>query len=444
MEKTLHYTYIPGCHLSIGAEETFLDADKIHTINALITIKCDPAPPRNRITDSHFIIVLDTSESMKGNKLAMMKSYITYFLKNLEKCCFVTLIQFASKVNVLTLAPVRTDADGIEFLIGRVNTLCANGYTNITGAVRAALNIVSDGAVLCTLPHIILFTDGRHNEGPSWKKLFAEDFATAAIHTFSIGSEPDATQLIRIANQSAGGHYSHIQGTGDVTAFGTFIGLLKSQIYASCSLKISAFAGTRILSITGIECATKVSKRSKKYVYNIGPLCSGSKKIFLCELSINHTNKCGPQYLLKATLEADEQRANVIIPVMRILPDDRSGANYPCDLALKHEIFEAKQYSLLRSTIESAMNYAEAKQLSAACNVIDSTIKWFSCQKSSGLVQTYINELLNIRHTFATDELFEYNRNKSYALMATHAYQYGGVYITESEMLAADDISKNI
>jgi Mg-chelatase subunit ChlD len=461
----------PEVTLAACAEEVFLDMDKIHMVNALVTIRCldQNHTPTPMMPASHFIIALDTSGSMMGSKLSAMKSCILYFLNSLAPTlphpmvyhgktangsgepaqsitaptCHVSLIQFASQVNLLTPTPVKADHDGIRLLAERVNGLTTSGCTNITGAIERALSITCASEPT----HIILITDGQHNEGPSWDSLFSKDLSVAAIHTFSIGPEPEAIQLIRVSGRSSGGHYSHMQSIDqehlslEKGVFGAFINVLKTQIYCDCTLKITAMKGTRILNITGVSCANEVQTASKKYIYHIGSLCAGYKKLFLCELSVNRTDTRGQQTLIKAALRSrDGGNDRPSLAVSTTVSVERRDGDTQLSprpsgelLVLRLEIYEAKQYSLMLSTIEQAMNYAETKQFSAAYDIINNTIRWFEAGGPSkrSTIQMYINELCNIRDSFATDESFACNRNKNYAVMASHAYQYGDVYTTE-------------
>lgn len=111
-------------------------------------------------------LVVDTSGSMKGDKIQQAKASLQTFLKSLRSEDSFQIITFASSVQRFFEAPRPATAANIDEALRRVAALEAMGGTNIGDALQEALSAVpagDDGAAL--LPQIVFVTDGEATVG---------------------------------------------------------------------------------------------------------------------------------------------------------------------------------------------------------------------------------------------------------------------------------------
>lgn len=126
------------------------------------------------------VLVLDTSGSMEGEKIAQAQDAAAYVLNRLGNQDRFAVVSFARRINVFGdgLAEASEASDAIGF----VQNLHASGGTNIAGALETAFGLLSDDR-----PSTVLFlTDGLPTVG-------TQDIS--AILDIAHGDAPDRTQL---------------------------------------------------------------------------------------------------------------------------------------------------------------------------------------------------------------------------------------------------------
>jgi len=156
--------------------------------------------------EKDIVFVLDTSGSMKGEKLAQVKDALRFCLKGLKKGDRFGLITFATAVNPLkdTLSEVN-DAE-IQSALKFVDVLEARGGTDINSALVKALEMLPESK----RPRMVVFlTDGEPTIGVTNRedilKHVAEDNKTKArIFAFGVGDEVNTILLDKIADTQRG------------------------------------------------------------------------------------------------------------------------------------------------------------------------------------------------------------------------------------------------
>ncbi|WP_299411832.1 VWA domain-containing protein [Acaryochloris sp. IP29b_bin.148] len=163
---------------------------------------------------SQVVIVVDSSGSMTGTKLAAVQSTLQTYLKGLGPKEKVTLIDFDSVVR----KPVSVDgtpegqSKGLEFVVA----LKADGNTKLYDSILAAQSWLTQNLRTDAINAVIVLTDGNDSGSrqqlpqllTALKKTGFEGSQRIAIFTVGYGSEgdfaPDVLQQIAKAN---GGYY---------------------------------------------------------------------------------------------------------------------------------------------------------------------------------------------------------------------------------------------
>jgi Ca-activated chloride channel family protein len=155
-------------------------------------------------------LVVDTSGSMKGDKIQQAKASLGTFLKSLREEDEFQILTFSSAVQPFFEAPRKATAANVEAALARVGTLEAMGGTNIGDALQAALEATApkdDGRAL--LPQIIFITDGQPTVGLTRPNQILEltrqaDKAKARIFALGVGDQIDVRLLDDLVEQHRG------------------------------------------------------------------------------------------------------------------------------------------------------------------------------------------------------------------------------------------------
>ncbi|MCA8952557.1 MAG: VWA domain-containing protein [Planctomycetes bacterium] len=111
--------------------------------------------------------VVDTSGSMKGDKIEQAKAALGMFLKSLRPRDLFQVVTFSSSVQPFFDGPRRATAENVDAALARVGQLEAKGGTNIAEALRVAFEVDTpapdDGGDW--LGQIVFVTDGQPTVG---------------------------------------------------------------------------------------------------------------------------------------------------------------------------------------------------------------------------------------------------------------------------------------
>jgi len=187
------------------------------------------------------ILVLDTSGSMRGEKLEQVKGAASYVLRNLNKGDRFGLVSFGSSVS--PFADQLASLDRVEEAVKYVQGLQAQGGTNIDAALAAALDMTVKGR-----PQVVLFlTDGLPTVGEVsvqaiLKHLDVRSGSNVRLFSFGVGYDVNTALL----DEAALGHH----GTATYVRPGEDIEQRVSSLYDKISLPVLTDVTVRL---DGIE-----------------------------------------------------------------------------------------------------------------------------------------------------------------------------------------------
>jgi Ca-activated chloride channel family protein len=151
------------------------------------------------------VLVLDTSGSMRGEKMEQARKALKYCLSNLGSKDRFALINFATTVNKYKDGLLDSDKDQIAQAKKWVDNLEATGGTAIDDALAAALALrTKDEGRSFT---VVFFTDGQPTIGETepdkiLKHVRAKNTGNTRIFTFGVGDDVNATMLDQLAEQT--------------------------------------------------------------------------------------------------------------------------------------------------------------------------------------------------------------------------------------------------
>ncbi|KAL5733507.1 hypothetical protein ACOSQ2_033199 [Xanthoceras sorbifolium] len=192
------------------------------------------------------VTVLDISGSMAGTKLALLKRAMGFVIQNLGSNDRLSVIAFSSTAH--RLFPLRRMSDtGRQQALQAVNSLVANGGTNIAEGLRKGAKVMEERREKNPVASIILLSDGQDTytvsgSGGNQPKRNYQLLLPLSIHgsenggfqipvhAFGFGTDHDASSMHSISENS-GGTFSFIETEAVIQdAFAQCIGGLLSVV----------------------------------------------------------------------------------------------------------------------------------------------------------------------------------------------------------------------
>jgi Ca-activated chloride channel family protein len=178
-----------------------------------IAIKDPPCTPDQQHAD--VILVLDTSSSMQGSKLAAAQTAARSFVGLLrlpgDQVAVVAFNQHASLASPLTSNP--------QLALTAIDTLHTQPGTRIDRALRLALDeLGSTRRIATNQPITVLLTDGVQYEEPQTAQAVALEVRTAGVSIYAIGLGADVDAAFLHALAGAPSRYYFAPTEGDLEA----------------------------------------------------------------------------------------------------------------------------------------------------------------------------------------------------------------------------------
>ena len=131
------------------------------------------------------IFVLDTSGSMSGEPMNASKVFMRHALKTLRPDDYFRIINFGSRSHEFTNSPIRATQNNLHRGQNHIDSLNANGGTEIAPAIVKAF---SSPLISRTLRIVIFLTDGYVSNESAVMQLINEKIKDARIYAFGVGT----------------------------------------------------------------------------------------------------------------------------------------------------------------------------------------------------------------------------------------------------------------
>ncbi|RAL43715.1 unnamed protein product [Cuscuta campestris] len=229
------------------------------------------------------VTVLDISGSMAGTKLALLKRAMGFVIQNLGPADRLAVIAFSSTSK--RLFPLgRMSEGGKQRALQAVNSLVANGGTNIAEGLRKGSKVMEDRREKNSVSSIILLSDGQDTYSGT------QHFPTCRmipVHTFGFGGDHDASSMHSIA-EASGGTFSFIETESVIQeAFAQCIGGLLSVVVKELRLDIDCVhPGVLIRSLRTGSYPNSVLSDGRKGSIDVGDLYADEARDFLVTVNV--------------------------------------------------------------------------------------------------------------------------------------------------------------
>jgi Ca-activated chloride channel family protein len=157
----------------------------------------------------NLVMLLDTSGSMRGNKIESMQVAAEEFVRNMGQEDTISLIEFYTQIDLLVdQASVGSDR---QQAIEAIRNLEPGGDTTLFDAIGAAAQLIQTSASPDTVNAIVVLTDGMDTSSTQYR--FDDNLISAAtagdttVFTIAYGSDADNEMLSELAARGNGNFY---------------------------------------------------------------------------------------------------------------------------------------------------------------------------------------------------------------------------------------------
>jgi Ca-activated chloride channel family protein len=167
--------------------------------------------PNTAIIQKNFVLIIDSSGSMSGNKMTQAKEAATFIVNNLNIGDKFNIIDFDN--NIVPFRPTLVDYNptNASAALTFVNNIVALGATNISGALTTAVNQFG-GASQDEANIVVFFTDGGATQGitntqgiiSSVNNSVSQIETEIFLFTFGIGADVTTDLLTLLATDNNG------------------------------------------------------------------------------------------------------------------------------------------------------------------------------------------------------------------------------------------------
>ncbi|CAL4960416.1 unnamed protein product [Urochloa decumbens] len=241
------------------------------------------------------VTVLDVSGSMEGSKLVLLKQAMGFVIDHLGSGDRISVVTFSSRAHRIIRLTRMTDG-GKALAKGTVESLFANGATNIGDGLRVAAEVLDGRRQRNAVTSVILLSDGQdnyHNPGhfgraKSYVDLVPQSMRRGdgerplTVHTFGFGVDHDAAAMHAIA-EATGGTFSFIQDHSVVQdSFAQCIGGLLSVAVQEARIAVECLdPSVCVRAVKSGRYVSRVDADGRAASVDVGELYADEERRFL-------------------------------------------------------------------------------------------------------------------------------------------------------------------
>jgi Mg-chelatase subunit ChlD len=198
----------------------------------------------------------NSTEVINFTRLDLVKHTMKTIIESLSSKDEVAIVQFNSSASAVTNI-VNGTKQNKSSLIDKVNSLRAEGGTNIWDALRVSIELAKTKTTTTSKVHLLLFTDGESNENPPRGIIpTLKDYimnipsSNITLNTFGFGNNINSDLLYQITREASGGIFGFIP---DSTMIGTvFVNSLAHLMTNKYTIELNPTDTVVLDSLVGI------------------------------------------------------------------------------------------------------------------------------------------------------------------------------------------------
>ncbi|KAA8539303.1 hypothetical protein F0562_025995 [Nyssa sinensis] len=389
------------------------------------------------------VTVLDISGSMAGTKLALLKRAMGFVIQNLGPCDRLSVIAFSSTAR--RLFPLRRMSDtGRQQALQAVNSLVANGGTNIAEGLRKGAKAMEERKEKNPVASIILLSDGQDTytvTGPVSKRqpnyqlllplsIHGDDSAgfKIPVHAFGFGTDHDASSMHSISEIS-GGTFSFIETEAVIQdAFAQCIGGLLSVVVKELQVGIECVhPGLCLGSLKAGSYSNRVMTDGRMGFIDVGDLYADEERDFLVSVNVPAEFSNNETSLLKVRCVYNDPLTKELVTLegeeVRIKRPAKVGQE-----AVSIEVDRQRNRLQAAEAMAQARTAAEEGDLAGAVSILESCrnvlSETVSAKSRDRLLVALDAELKEMQERMASRHVYEAS-GRAYILsgLSSHSWQ---------------------
>jgi Ca-activated chloride channel family protein len=198
----------------------------------------------------HFVAVLDTSGSMRGDKIRAAKEAALQAARHLRDGDVFSLVTFSTDVHC-TLRAKRIDGHMRRVIASAVDEIEAGGQTALCGALEQGIAVAAEARQSTNL--VLLLSDGQANVGETDVEAVGRRALDAraqgvTVSTLGVGGDYNEALMAEIAIDG-GGRFYHVSSADRIAAYltgelGEMASLAAREVEVSVGLPVGAVLNT--------------------------------------------------------------------------------------------------------------------------------------------------------------------------------------------------------
>ena len=230
-------------------------------------------------------IVIDTSGSMGGKKIAQAREAAIAAVNRLSNDDIVSVVLYNSSARVLVPATKATDRDEI---VSKIRSVKAGGGTALFAGVSKAAAEVRKFLESDSVNRVILLSDGRANVGPQspgeLERLGASLVKEGiSVSTLGLGLGYNEDLMSRLASAGSGNHIFVEEADSLIAVFNTEFNDLMSVVAGDFEIHAKVAEGVRPVRVLG----TKADISGSDIYIPLAQLYSRQQRYFVLELEVD-------------------------------------------------------------------------------------------------------------------------------------------------------------
>lgn len=410
-------SYADQVGLKVGVANPMMLAGKKDTNYIRVTLSGFELPETKDRPPVNVAIVIDTSGSMNGKKIAQARKAAVAAVKRLRDDDIVSVLLYSNSVRVLVPSTKATDRNSI---IKKIQSVKAKGGTALFAGVSKGAAEVRKFLAEDYVNRVILLSDGRANVGPQTPRelerlgmsLLKEGIS---VSTLGLGLGYNEDLMTRLASAASGNHIFVEQADNLIAVFNDEFNDLMSVVAGDIGIKARVADGVRPVRVIG----TTADISGQEIYIPLAQLYASQERYFVLEVEVD-ANKTGTEkplihveavYQNMISETHEKLAASINLKFSDSTAEVEKNRDYEtyayCTVQLANERNE------LATALRDAGQIDEARKL-LRFNIEELTQCASSCQEN--LVTDVLPELeLNVRINGSHSELIEqndWNRNR--------------------------------
>ncbi|XP_015952427.1 E3 ubiquitin-protein ligase WAV3 [Arachis duranensis] len=389
------------------------------------------------------VTVLDVSGSMGGTKIALLKRAMGFVIQNLGPSDRLSVIAFSSTARRIFPLRLMTDT-GRQQALQAVNSLAANGGTNIAEGLRKGAKVFTECRSKNPVCSIILLSDGQDTYTVNSRPSVGADYQSLVpnsihrnngaglqipVHAFGFGSDHDSTSMHSISEIS-GGTFSFIEAEDVIQdAFAQCIGGLLSVVVQELQVEVACIhPSLQLNSVKAGSYQTTLSGNARMASISVGDLYADEERDFLVTVNVPADMSSHEMSLLlvKGLYRDPITKEMVFLEENSEVKIHRADSGGVQEVSIQVD----RQRNRLRvaEAIAEARIAAERGNLSTAVSVLDSCHKALSetvsAKAGDRLCAALSAELKEMQERMSTQRVYEQS-GRAYVLsgLSSHSWQ---------------------